>query len=392
MTWSLLGGLMPPAADAAKENKVKSRESESVRNQQVIDEAQKTINEHNDDGFTPLHVAAQKGDVEAGKHLLQCGANIEITSTKKVDGVTALHLAARNGHEDFVKLLLDNGANVNSISSTGSRVTPLHEAAFDGHVDVAKLLINHDAAVDAKDRHNFTPLMYASTQGNSAMVELLLQKKADLYLQNNNGETALHGAADHGYFDIAFILISAAKDKKKYVNTQSRYVGTALHIIAYNREMNEGHKKSAKLLLDNGASPCLENDPAINTLQDIFWKRNSLDMAKKQGNKEFLELMSSLGYSVTVDDVPSNSNKGNTTPQNTESSKWPVIAASTLALAGVASGAAIVVCLEMLAVGVAVGACCLVVAAVTYCCRPKSSVENSKAESFGGYTVAPYNK
>lgn len=50
-----------------------------------------------------------------------------------------------------------------TVSSTGSGTTPLHEAAYDG--------------VDAKDRHNFTPLMYTSAQDNSAMVKLLLQKK-----------------------------------------------------------------------------------------------------------------------------------------------------------------------------------------------------------------------
>ncbi len=38
----------------------------------------------------------------------------------------------------------------------------------------------------------------------------------------------------------------------------------------------------------------------------------------------------------------------------------------------------------MLAVGIAVGACCLVAAAIIYCCRPKSSIENNKVEkSFG---------
>ncbi|AGJ98862.1 Ankyrin repeat domain protein [Wolbachia endosymbiont of Drosophila simulans wNo] len=221
----------------------------------LLDNINEYFTDYDNNGFTPLQVAAQEGDVELGRHLLECGANIEIKSKTKADGNTALHLAARNGHKDFVKLLLDSGANVNSVSSTGSGVTPLHEAAYKEHSDVAELLIERGATVDAKDRHNFTPLMYASAEGNLEMVRLLLQNNADLYLQDNNGETALHSAAYNGHYDTAFILIRAAKDKEKYVNTQSRYTGTALHVIAYNREINEGHKKSAKLLLDNGASP-----------------------------------------------------------------------------------------------------------------------------------------
>ena len=189
-----------------------------------------------------------------------------------------------------MKLLLDSGANVNSVSSTGSRVTPLYEAAYYGHLDVAELLIERGATVDAKDRHNFTPLMYASAEGNSAMVELLLQNTADLYLQNNNDETALHSAADNGHPDVVAILIGAAKDKKKYVNTQSRDIGTALHVIAYNQEINEGHKKSAKLLLDNGASPYLENDPIINTPLNTPLKESSLDMAKNEEIRDFWNL------------------------------------------------------------------------------------------------------
>ncbi|WGJ62114.1 ankyrin repeat domain-containing protein [Wolbachia endosymbiont of Frankliniella intonsa] len=41
------------------------------------------------------------------------------------------------------------------------------------------------------------------------------KKKADLYLQHHNGETALHLAADNGHSDVVAILIGAAKDKKK---------------------------------------------------------------------------------------------------------------------------------------------------------------------------------
>lgn len=337
----------------------------------LLDDINERFTDYDNDGFIRLHVAAQKGNVELGRRLLECGANIEIKSKTKVGGNTALHLAARNGHKDFVKLLLDSGANVNSVSSTGSRVTPLHEAAYSGHLDVAELLIDRGATVDAKERYNLTPLMYASTQGNSAMVELLLKKKADLYLQHHNGETALHLAADNGHSDVVAILISAAKDKKKYVNMQSNNIGTALHVIAYNRKINEGHKKSAKLIIDNGTSPYLENDPIINKPSDTLLKGSSLDMAKKRGNKGFLEFMSSLGYSATV---PSNSKND---PQNT---KKYVVAASALAITVIALGAAVAVYLEMLAIGIAVAVCCLIAATITYCYRPKSLVEDNQVK------------
>ncbi|BEP30692.1 MAG: hypothetical protein WBIAU1_01700 [Wolbachia endosymbiont of Drosophila biauraria] len=69
-----------------------------------------------------------------------------------------------------------------------------------------------------------------------------------------------------------------------------------------------------------------------------------------------------------------------TTTQNTQKSKRPTIATWTLVVAGVVSGVAIAVYLKMLAAGIAVGACCLVAAAIIYCCTPKSQVENSKVD------------
>ncbi|WP_458694574.1 TomO hydrophobic C-terminal domain-containing protein, partial [Wolbachia endosymbiont of Cylisticus convexus] len=80
-----------------------------------------------------------------------------------------------------------------------------------------------------------------------------------------------------------------------------------------------------------------------------------------------------------VDCIPSNLSKGNAASKNTKSY---VVAASVLAIAGIALGVAVAVYLEMLAIGIAVVACCLIAATITYCYRPKSSLENNEVEKF----------
>lgn len=91
--------------------------------------------------------------------------------------------------------------------------------------------------------------------------------------------------------------------------------------------------------------------------------------------------------------IPSLTNKkpeqvNNTTPQDTKSSNLHIIAASALAVAGVILGVAIAVHLEMLVVGILVGACCLVAAAVMYHYEwPSSFIETNKVEK-----VAPNEK
>ncbi|MFT4313575.1 MAG: hypothetical protein AB3P11_00355 [Wolbachia pipientis] len=57
-----------------------------------------------------------------------------------------------------------------------------------------------------------------------------------------------------------------------------------------------------------------------------------------------------------------------------------IVAASALAITGIALGVAVAVYLEMLAIGVAVAACCLIAATITYCYRPKSLVEDNQVK------------
>ncbi|MFV0948810.1 ankyrin repeat domain-containing protein [Wolbachia endosymbiont of Nasonia giraulti] len=66
--------------------------------------------------------------------------------------------------------------------------------------------------------------------------------------------------------------------------------------------------------------------------------------------------------------------------KNSQNTKKYVVAASALAITGIALGAAVAVYLEMLAIGIAVAVCCLIAATITYCYRPKSLVEDNQVK------------
>ncbi|WP_265015403.1 TomO hydrophobic C-terminal domain-containing protein [Wolbachia endosymbiont (group B) of Camptogramma bilineatum] len=69
------------------------------------------------------------------------------------------------------------------------------------------------------------------------------------------------------------------------------------------------------------------------------------------------------------------SNLNNDAPRSKEKNKLPTVCAFTLAIAGIVSGIAIAVYSGMLAVGIAVGVCCLIAAAiVSYYDRPSNSL------------------
>ena len=70
------------------------------------------------DGWTPLHLAAFFGQVEAAGILVQAGADLESVSRNSLKN-TPLHAAAAGKHESVAILLLDCGANPHAIDAGG---------------------------------------------------------------------------------------------------------------------------------------------------------------------------------------------------------------------------------------------------------------------------------
>ena len=58
--------------------------------------------------------AAERGDIDKVKHLINEGADV---NAKDVYEKTPLHWAAEKGHKEIVEILLKKGANVNSVTS-----------------------------------------------------------------------------------------------------------------------------------------------------------------------------------------------------------------------------------------------------------------------------------
>lgn len=71
-------------------------------------------------GWTPLHVAAERGNTEVVKLLLEAKADID---PKDDDGKTPLHWAVHSGRSEAVKVLIEAGADINARDNDGN--TPL---------------------------------------------------------------------------------------------------------------------------------------------------------------------------------------------------------------------------------------------------------------------------
>ncbi|XP_028610016.1 ankyrin repeat domain-containing protein 27 isoform X2 [Grammomys surdaster] len=117
------------------------------------------------------------------------GLGVNVTNQ---DGFSPLHMAALHGRTDLVPLLLKHGAY--SGARNTSQAVPLHLACQQGHFQVAKCLLDSKAKPDKRDLSGNTPLIYACSAGHHEVAALLLQHGASINACNNKGNTALHEA------------------------------------------------------------------------------------------------------------------------------------------------------------------------------------------------------
>src|SRR5690554_3343112 len=135
----------------------------------------------NEHGWTPLIWASIKGRLKAVEFLLNHGANIHACNN---DGWNALTGAYFKKQTAVVNLLLEKGA-VFSEKYAEAAVLSGYQSGF---LDVVEYLLNEmDVNPNIADDKNESLLAKAVTKGDWAMVKLLLNKKANPNVFDENG-------------------------------------------------------------------------------------------------------------------------------------------------------------------------------------------------------------
>jgi ankyrin repeat protein/uncharacterized glyoxalase superfamily protein PhnB len=179
-------------------------------------------------GWTALHEAAKRGQVEVVRLLLQHGANPN--AREAGDSTYPLHWAAAHGHIDTVRALLDAGADVQGFGDVHMLDVigwaTLYRAPGDDPMqmpasrqDLVRLLLERGAhhhifsAICIGDleliralveqnpelldrrlsrfEHGMTPLHFAISRKRYEILDLLIELGADLEAEDGTGQTAL---------------------------------------------------------------------------------------------------------------------------------------------------------------------------------------------------------
>lgn len=192
-----------------------------------------SVNQRNEFGQTPLHLAVICGVPKMVKMFLQAGADVLARDKKgrtPIDMATdkgilnicnkALRIrrkeldafmSLRKGETDVLRDALKEGGNVNAYSEDG-RHTLLSAAVDSQNLRAVQLLLAAGAKTNVRLEGKKTPLHMAAGRNNAAIVRALLEAGADPMAQAWNGATPLHDAIWEAAFDSFCALLPAYKD------------------------------------------------------------------------------------------------------------------------------------------------------------------------------------
>lgn len=166
-------------------------------------------------------------------------------------------------------------------TSSGERLSALLKKLFETHVsgdvneELVKTAANGDAQkceesmkrTDADVNGVFaghTALQAASQNGHLEVIKILLRHKADVEIEDKDGDRAVHHAAFGDEPGVMELLAHAGAD----LNARNKRRQTALHIA-----VNKGHVGVVKTLLELGCHPSLQDSEGDTPLHDAISKK-----------------------------------------------------------------------------------------------------------------------
>jgi cytohesin len=266
------------------------------------------VNERGPWGYTPLHRASMRGNVELAKLLISKGAYVNAPDGR--DGMMPLHHAAASGNIQSVELLLSKGADLDAkqkggrtplfeamkstepgrkeivelLVAKGAKVPALHLAAYMGDMDKLKKCLEDGADVNIRGDDGGTALHAAACSGRKDIVELLISRGANVDPKDGSGMTPLYYAATHNAGEIVDLLVAKGAD----VNAKGESDFALLHYAIF----QDQSKDAVNLLLSKGANINVKDEDGFTPLIWALW----------WGGRDMMELLLSKGADVNQED------------------------------------------------------------------------------------------
>lgn len=220
--------------------------------------------------LSPIYCASYLGLNWILKKLLNEPGGNKVSAVSPVHGYggrlgNALQAAAWKGHECIVKVLLDRGVDVN-ISG-----------------DMCGMLMLKYTSSDGTTCGGWcgNALQAASRNGHQGVVQILLDRGADVNAVGGEYETALHAASAHGHVTVVQMLLDWGAD----INAYDGVFGDPLEVACLRSK-----KEVVQMLLSRDAQ--LEDEGGQYG--------NALEATSRTGNEEMVQLLLDNGADVNA--------------------------------------------------------------------------------------------
>ncbi|XP_034183009.1 E3 ubiquitin-protein ligase mind bomb 1 isoform X2 [Osmia lignaria lignaria] len=191
-------------------------------------------------------------------------------------------------------------------NSSGERLSALLKKLFETHVsgdvneELVKTAANGDAAKceeclkrpEADVNGVFaghTALQAASQNGHLEVIKILLRYKADVEIEDKDGDRAVHHAAFGDEPGVMALLAGAGAD----LNARNKRRQTALHIA-----VNKGHAGVVRTLLELGCHPSLQDSEGDTPLHDAISKKRDDMLALLLDHAADITLTNNNGFNA----------------------------------------------------------------------------------------------
>lgn len=191
-----------------------------------------------------------------------------------------IHQAVKEGKVEVVRKMLEEDRDlINAVDS--DLKTPLHLAAEHGYIDMVELLLEKGADINAKEGFKRTPLHFAASSGHDEIVRLFIAKGAYLNEKDSFILTPIFRAAYSGHQSIVEMLLSVGIS----ISTTEKNGVTLLHAAALS-----GNPELVEMLLDKGIGRNVRNR----------YGKTPLHFAASRGHKAVINLLFDRGADINL--------------------------------------------------------------------------------------------
>jgi ankyrin repeat protein len=225
-----------------------------------------------------VYEAVDRQDINRLVELIEAGADVNESEED-----TPLSKAAELGRADMVHELLKAGAEPNF----GGIWVPLCAAVRGKNPDAVKLLIDAKADVNAQEEEGSTALMLAAFMGNLEMVKMLVAAGADPKLPDEDGETAIVSARKWPEI-VQFLRPLSSPDDIEFIEKEKKPV--SVDAEEFFKVVVAADLSAVRDLLSRGAPVNAKNKN----------DETALHFAAESGKKELVEWLLSAGAAVNA--------------------------------------------------------------------------------------------